>query len=38
MLEGVVIDNTGLFNDRLKEWEEFHNFNRRTGSRGPDPV
>jgi transposase InsO family protein len=28
MLEGVVIDDTGLFNVRLKEWEDFYNFHR----------
>jgi transposase InsO family protein len=26
MLEGVVIDDTELFNDRLQEWEDFYNF------------
>ena len=31
MLEGVVIDDTGLFNDRLKEWEESYNYNRPHG-------
>jgi transposase InsO family protein len=34
MLEGVVIDDTELFNDRLKEWETFYNFNRPHGSLG----
>jgi transposase InsO family protein len=34
MLEGVVIDNTGLFNDRLQEWENFYNFNRPHGALG----
>jgi transposase InsO family protein len=33
MLEGVVID-TGLFNDRLQEWERFCNFNRPHGALG----
>jgi transposase InsO family protein len=28
MLEGVVIDDTGLFNDKLQEWEDFYNFHR----------
>ncbi|MET1003446.1 MAG: DDE-type integrase/transposase/recombinase, partial [Acidimicrobiia bacterium] len=28
MLEGVVIDNTQLFNDKLQEWEDFYNFDR----------
>jgi hypothetical protein len=28
MLEGVVIDDTELFNARLREWGSFYNFNR----------
>jgi transposase InsO family protein len=34
MLEGVVIDDTELFNDRLKEWEDFYNFDRPHGALG----
>lgn len=34
MLDGVVIDDTGLFNDRLQEWEDFYNFNRPHGGLG----
>ena len=34
MLEGVVIDDTGLFNERLQEWEDFYNFNRPHGGLG----
>lgn len=34
MLEGVVIDDNGLFNDRLQEWEDFYNFNRPHGGLG----
>lgn len=34
MLEGVVIDDTGLFNVRLKEWEDFYNFHRPHGALG----
>ena len=34
MLEGVVIDDTELFNDRLQEWESFYNFSRPTGGLG----
>jgi transposase InsO family protein len=34
MLEGVVIDDTELFNDRLQEWEAFYNFNRPHGALG----
>jgi len=28
MLDGVVIDDTETFNDKLQEWEDFDNFNR----------
>lgn len=28
MLEGVVIDDANLFNERLQEWENFYNFER----------
>ena len=31
MLEGVVIDDTELFNDKLQERENFYNFNRPNG-------
>jgi transposase InsO family protein len=31
MLDGVVIDDTRLFNDKLQEWEDFYNFNRPHG-------
>ncbi len=31
MLDGVVIDDTDLFNDKLQEWEDFYNFNRPHG-------
>ena len=31
-LDGVVIDDTDLFNDKLQEWEDFYNFNRPHGS------
>jgi transposase InsO family protein len=34
MLDGVVIDDTGLFNVRLKEWEDFYNFHRPHGGLG----
>ncbi|MGI8517516.1 MAG: IS481 family transposase, partial [Acidimicrobiia bacterium] len=34
MLEGVMIDDTRLFNDRLQEWENFYNFNRPHGGLG----
>jgi len=28
MLEGVLIDDTDLFNEKLKEWEHFYNYDR----------
>ncbi len=28
ILGGVVIDATKLFNDKLKEWEDFYNYGR----------
>ena len=28
MLEGVVIDDTKMFNEKLQEWENFYNFER----------
>jgi transposase InsO family protein len=31
LLDGVVIDDTGLFNDKLQEWEDFYNFSRPHG-------
>ena len=31
MLDGVVIDDTELFNDKLQEWEDFYNFDRPHG-------
>ena len=34
LLESVVIDDTGLFNDRLQEWENFNNFDRPHGRLG----
>lgn len=34
MLDGVVIDDTELFNEKLTEWENFYNFSRPHGSLG----
>ena len=34
LLEGVVIDDTGLFNEKLQEWEDFYNFHRPHGGLG----
>lgn len=31
MLNGVVIDDTRLFNDKLQEWEDFYNYSRPHG-------
>jgi transposase InsO family protein len=31
MLEGVVIDDTELFNDKLQEWENFYDYHRAHG-------
>jgi transposase InsO family protein len=28
----VVIDDTKLFNDKLREWEDFYNYHRPHGS------
>lgn len=28
MLQGVVIDETKLFNEKLQEWENYYNFER----------
>lgn len=28
MLNGVVIDDSGLFNEKLREWEDFYNYDR----------
>ena len=28
MLDGVVIDDTELFNDKLQQWEDYYNFDR----------
>ena len=33
-LDGVVIDDTGLFNEKLHEWEDFYNFHRPHGGLG----
>lgn len=34
MLEGVVVDETKLFNEKLTEWENFYNYNRPHGALG----
>ena len=34
LLNGVVIDDAGLFNEKLLEWEHFYNYARPHGSLG----
>jgi hypothetical protein len=34
LLDGVVIDNTEVFNDKLREWENFYNYHRPHGGLG----
>ncbi|MFB9966208.1 integrase core domain-containing protein, partial [Sinosporangium siamense] len=34
MLEGVVIDDAELFNDKLREWEDYYNYHRPHGGLG----
>ena len=31
MLDGVVIDDAQVFNDKLREWEDFYNYHRPHG-------
>ena len=31
LLEGITIDDTDMFNDRLREWEDYYNFERPHG-------
>jgi transposase InsO family protein len=34
LLQGVVIDESGLFDERLREWEDHYNFTRPHGGLG----
>jgi transposase InsO family protein len=34
LLDGVVIDDTRVFNDKLREWEDFYNYHRPHGGLG----
>lgn len=34
LLAGVVEDDTGLFNQKLKEWEDYYNYHRPHGGLG----
>ena len=39
LLEGVTIDDTDMFNDRLREWEDYYNFERpHSGLDGQTPY
>jgi transposase InsO family protein len=39
MLKGVIIDDTNLFNEKLKEWEDFYNYSRpHAGLNGKTPY
>ena len=32
LLDGVVIDDAQVFNDKLRKWEDFYNYHRPHGS------
>ena len=34
LLDGVVIDDAEVFNDKLQEWEDFYNYHRPHGGLG----
>ncbi|MFN6548367.1 integrase core domain-containing protein [Mycolicibacterium nivoides] len=34
LLDGVVEDDTGLFNEKLKEWEDYYNYHQPHGGLG----
>jgi transposase InsO family protein len=34
LLDGVVIDDANLFNDKLREWEDYYNYHRPHGGLG----
>ncbi|WP_448499206.1 integrase core domain-containing protein [Mycobacterium syngnathidarum] len=34
LIGGVVEDDTGLFNEKLKEWEDYYNYHRPHGGLG----
>jgi transposase InsO family protein len=31
LLDGAVIDDAGLFNDKLRDWEDYYNYHRAHG-------
>ncbi|MFF7816484.1 hypothetical protein ACFZCF_31900 [Streptomyces sp. NPDC007945] len=35
MLDGVVIDGTGVFNDKLREWEDYYNYHGALSGQTP---
>jgi transposase InsO family protein len=38
LLDGVIIDDTNLFNDKLQEWEDYYNYHRpQAGLAGQSP-
>jgi hypothetical protein len=34
LLEGVIIDDAEVFNDKLREWEDYYNYHRPHGGLG----
>ena len=39
LLDGVIIDDTKLFNDKLQEWEDYYNYHRpQAGLAGQTPY
>jgi transposase InsO family protein len=39
LLDGVIIDDTHLFNDKLQEWEDYDNYHRpHAGLAGQTPY
>jgi hypothetical protein len=39
LLDGVIIDDTHLFNDKLQEWEDYYNYHRpQAGLVGQTPY
>ena len=39
LLDGVIIDDTKLFNDKDQEWEDYYNYHRpQAGLAGQTPT
>lgn len=38
MLDGVLIDDAEVFNDKLRQWEDFYNYDRPHGLDGQTPY